>query len=271
MTRLTKGLPAVTLLAAATAFAHLAWAPAAFAQAAPAVQGPALPKLVLEPEAEAALNRMGASLRALGAFQVTADYTSETVYPGNHKLMSVGRAVFTVQFPDRMTVDMRSGLAERRVYYNGQQMTVVAPRIGRYVSFPVAGSVSDVLAAAYEDYGLEFPLQDLFRWGAPGSDVVRPTAGYRLGDTMIGDRKAVHYAYAQPGVDFQVWLDETGPQTLPLMMVITNTEHPAQPQYVARYTWNQAPAIDGSTFTFQPGPNDRAIDIGAAKAALKSK
>ncbi len=233
------------------------------AQTAPtAVQGPALPQLRLEPEAEAALNRMGASLRAMKSFEVASDYTAERVYPGNHKLMSIGNSTFTVQFPDRMRVDMRSGLTHRRVHYDGQRMTVSAPNAGRYIVVPASGKVADVLASAYENYGLEFPLQDLFRWGDPSSGVTRPTAGYRLGETMLGDRRVVHYAFTQPGVDFQVWLDETGAQTLPLKMVITNTEHPAQPQFTARYSWNQAPAIDAGTFTFTPGPADKPIAIG---------
>lgn len=242
------------------------------AQTAPATTtGPQMPKLVLEPEAEAALNRMGASLRAMKSFEVSSDITSERVYPGNHKIMSLGRSTFTVQFPDRLALDIQSDLAHRRIYYDGKRMTVVAPKVARYVAFPVSGSIADVLAAAYEDYGLEFPLQDLFRWGDPSSTVARPTAGYRLGETMFGDRKVVHYAFTQPGVDFQIWLDETGAQTLPLKMVITNTEQPAQPQFTARYRWNQAPEIGPDSFTFTPGPNDRAIDFGTAKAAMSTK
>lgn len=250
------------------AIAGLLAAAPAIAQTAPSGAGPAAPKLVLEPEAEAALARMGASLRAMKSFEATADFSVERVYPGNHKIMSLGRSVYTVQFPDRIRVDMQSELSHRRIYYDGARMTVTAPKAGKYVTFPVTGSVSDVLAAAYEDYGLEFPLQDLFRWGDPSSTVARPTAGVRIGETMFNGRRVVHYGFVQPGVDFQVWLDETGTQTLPLKMVITNTEHPAQPQFIARYSWNQAPEIGADTFTFTPSPNDRLIDFGTAKAAL---
>lgn len=250
------------------AIAGLLVAAPATAQSAPTGVGPATPKLVLEPEAEAALARMGASLRAMKSFEATADFSVERVYPGNHKIMSLGRSVYTVQFPDRIRVDMQSELSHRRIYYDGSRMTVTAPKAGKYVTFPVSGSVGDVLAAAYEDYGLEFPLQDLFRWGDPSSTVARPTAGVRIGETMFNGRRVVHYGFVQPGVDFQVWLDETGTQTLPLKMVITNTEHPAQPQFIARYSWNQAPEIGVDTFTFTPSPNDKLIDFGTAKAAL---
>lgn len=235
---------------------------------APATTGPQLPKLVLEPEAEAALNRMGASLRALARFEAVTDFSFERVYPGNHKIMTTGRTTYTVQQPDRMVIDTQGADTHRRLYYNGKAMTLVGVKSSRYVTFPMTGNIGDVLGAASRDYGLDFPLQDLFRWGDPSSNVVRPTAGYRLGEALVNGRRAVHYAFTQPGVDFQVWLDENGAQALPVKMVITDTESPAQPQFIAHYSWNQAPAVTADSFTFRPGPNDRLIDFGTAKAVL---
>jgi hypothetical protein len=252
----------------AAALGLLASVPATAQTAPSAPMGPAVPKLVLEPEAEAALNRMGATLRAMNSFEVVSNFSFERVYPGNHKLMSTGRSTYVVQQPDRLAIDIESADTHRRVMYNGKVMTVAAVKAGRYVTFPISGRVADVLAAASEDYGIEFPLQDLFRWGDPSSNVVRPTAGYRIGDALVNGRRAVQYAFTQPGVDFQVWLDENGTQALPLKMVITNTEVPAQPQFVAHYNWNQAPAVTADTFTFKPGPNDKLVDFGTAKAAL---
>lgn len=255
--------------AAGCAIAVLLGAGPAAAQQAPAAPvGPEMPKLVLEPEAEQALYRMGATLRALSRFEAVSDFSLERVYPGNHKLMSTGRTTYVVQGPDKMAVDMENGTFHRRLLYNGKAMTLHAVKAGRFVTFPMQGSIGDVLAAAAEDYGLEFPLQDLFRWGDPSSTVVRPTAGYRLGEALVNGRMAVHYAFTQGGVDFQVWPDETGNQALPVKMVITDTETPAQPQFIAHYRWNQAPTVTADTFTFKPGPNDKLVDFGTAKAVL---
>lgn len=258
-------------LAGASALALFVAAPLIAGQATAETTGPTAPALVLEPEAEAALNRMGASLRGMKSFEVISDATTETVYPGNHKLQSMVRTTYTVQMPDRMVVDIRGDDTHRRIYYDGKKMAVVGVKAGKYVTFPVTGTLSEVMASAYDNFGIDFPLQDLFRWGDPSSDVVRPTAGYRIGDAMIGDQKVVHYAFTQPGVDFQVWLDETGTQALPRKLVITNTETPSQPQYVAYFRWNQAPGIAANAFTFKPGPNDTLIDFGTAKSAAAAK
>lgn len=249
-------------LAGAAALALLAATPALAQSAA----GPTVPAETLDADAEAALNRMGAALRALKSFEVHSEATTETVYEGNHKIQSLARTTYTVQFPDQMMVDMVTDTAHRRFYYNGKAMTVVGMKIGKYVTFPVSGSVSDVLAAAYDDYGINFPLQDLFRWGDPSSNVVRPTSGFRVGSSMIGDTAVTHYAFRQPGVDFQLWIED-GVQALPRKLVITNMESPAQPQYVAHFTWNRTPQLTPASFTFTPRPGDQLVDFGTAKAA----
>lgn len=256
------GAGVAALLLSTSAQAQLSAPPAS---APPASSAPAArPADVLDPDAAEALNRMGAALRALDRFEVRADATIETVYEGGHKLQSLSRTTYTVQRPDRMLVDMKGDTTHRRFYYDGKTMTVVGMKIGKYVQFPLSGSIAEVLSRAYSEFGIDFPLQDLFRWGDPSSTVAPPVAGFRVGDAMIGDTKVSQYFFRQPGVDFQIWLED-GTQALPRKMVITNTENPAQPQYVAYFTWNQAPAITDESFTFTPRPGDSKVDIAAVK------
>jgi hypothetical protein len=258
------------MLAGAAALALLAAAPAAAQTTAAPAAGPMAGTATLDAEAEAALNRMGAALRGMNSFEVRSDATTETVYDGSHKIMSRAVTTYNVQRPDRMTVDMQTETGHRRVYYNGKVMTVVGMKIGKYVTFPVSGPIGQVLERAASDFGIEFPLQDLFRWGDPSSNVVRPTSGFRVGASMVDGVAVTQYAFRQPGVDFQVWLED-GVQALPRKLVITNTESPAQPQYVATFSWNRAPNLSADTFTFTPRPGDKLVDFGTAKAAQAVK
>jgi hypothetical protein len=250
-------------LAGAALLALLAAAPALAQTAAPAAA-------TLDADAEAALNRMGAALRGMNSFEVRSDATTETVYDGNHKIMSRASTTYSVQMPDRMTVDMQTDTSHRRIYYNGKVMSVVGMKIGKYVTFPVTGTVSQVLERGSSDFGIDFPLQDLFRWGGPSSTVVRPTSGFRVGGSTIDGVAVTQYAFRQPGVDFQIWLED-GVQALPRKLVITDMESPAQPQYVATFTWNRAPTFSADAFTFTPRPGDKLVDFGTAKAAQAVK
>jgi hypothetical protein len=256
------------LLSFAAALALVAAVPAVAQTSATAA--PAASANVLDTDAEAALTRMGAALRAMKSFEVRADATTETVFDGSHKIMSRTATTYSVQQPDRMTVDMQTDTGHRRVYYNGKVMTVVGLKIGKYVTFPVSGTNSEVLAKADQQFGINFPLQDLFRWGDPSSTVVRPTAGFRVGASTIDGVAVTQYAFRQPGVDFQIWLED-GVQPLPRKLVITDTETPAQPQYVATFTWNRTPTLSADSFTFTPRPGDTLVDFGTAKAAAAVK
>lgn len=252
------------LLAAGTATLLLVAAPV-LAQTS-AATAPAL-----APDAAAALDRMGAYLRQLKTFEVRSDATTEDVYENGQKLQFLARTTYLVQGPDKMQVDLQSDTGHRKIYYDGKTMSLVGVKVKKYVKFAVSGTVAAVLTRAADDYGIEFPLRDLFLWGSETSNVVPPTSGFLVGPAMIGDTPVQQYAFRQPGVDFQIWLTP-GDKPLPRKMVITNTEVPQQPQYVAYFTWNTAPAVKPADFSFTPGVDYTLVDFGtAAEAAAATK
>lgn len=224
-----------------------------------AIMGPAVaaqpavpaPGTVPEPAAIAALDRMGAYLRTLTTWEVRADATTEDVFDNGQKLQFLQRTTYTVALPNRMKVDIVGDRFHRQVWLDGRTMTVAGLGVKKYTQIPVTAPVADVVRIAADDYGITLPLLDLFLWGSPDSAVQKPSSGFRVGDARIGDVAVGHYAFRQPGVDFQLWIEE-GERPLPRKMVITNTENPAQPQYVAYFTWNLAPAIRADSFTFNP-------------------
>ena len=254
------GLAALLATAALPAAAQTAGA------ASPIAATPAMAAGVLEPEAAAALDRMGAHLRSLKAFDVVSTGTTESVYANGQKLQFLQRTHYTVRFPNQMTVEIKTDRQNRRVYFDGKALTIVAPNAKLYTTLPFTGTVGEVLTKAYDDWGVDFPLQDLFRWGESTSTAEKPSEGLKIGAARIGEHQTTHYAFRQTGVDFQIWIDE-GDKPLPRKLVITNTESPAQPQYVAYFQWDVAPKIAANAFAFVPPKDFKRIDIGAGAAA----
>ena len=241
-------------------------APALSQAAASAAPTPLPRPAVLDPEAAAALDRMGAFLRTLRTFEVTSNNTTETVYANGQKLQFLQRTTYTIGGPEKMVVDIRTDRQHRRVYYDGRVLTFSAPNAKVYTQFGVTGGIAEVLGRAYEDWGIEFPLQDLFRWGDPSSNAVIPSDGTKVGAAQIGEYKTDHFAFRQPGVDFQIWIEQ-GDKPLPRKLVITNTEDDAQPQFVAYFIWDLEPKIAPGAFAFKPGKDDKRIDVSAGAAA----
>ncbi len=221
----------------------------------------------LDADAAAALDRMGAHLRTLQRFEVTSESRVEKSFENSPTLEFRQDARFLVQMPDSMAVDLTTDRTHRKVFYDGKQMTIVGMTAAKYISVPMQGSISDVLTRAYNELGLDFPLQDLFRWGSAAAVVDKPTAGFRVGDSMVRGQKAGHYAFRMPDVDFQIWLAE-GSEPLPLRMVITRRDIPGL-RYSTDILWNLRPTIGASSFRYQPRPGDQAIDIAQVKAAVR--
>ena len=129
--------------------------------------------------------------------------------------------------------------ANRVKYY----ATVAAP--------PTIGALADALD---EQYGLNLPLEDLFRWGGPQSKDSTITSAMVIGPSQVGGVTCGHYAFRQDGLDWQVWI-QMGDYPLPRKLVLTTLTDEARPQYVATFTWNLAPSFNEAAFSVVP-PKD---------------
>jgi hypothetical protein len=251
------GLAAAAMPTAAYA-AQAAAAPVAAPQAAD-VKGP-------EPEALAALGRMGAALRNLKSFEVVSDGTMEGIYENGQKLHMQARTTYLIQLPNNMRVDLQSDMRSTSIIYDGKAMTVVGAKARKFVRFPMSDSVGAVFERLEDDYGITLPLRELFLWGSEMSDAEAPYAGFKVGDSMIGDMTLEHYAFRNKSIDWQIWLDKS--QTpLPRKLVVTRTDLPQQPQFVAYLSWNTAPKIKADAFSWTPQPDYQLVDFGTAALA----
>lgn len=249
------------LLAAALAGAT---APGVALAAAPAKAAPAAAP-ALEPQAAAALDRMGAYLRSLKSFDVHVESASDVILNSGQRIQTERTIDYAVETPNRLAARIEGPRGVVNATYDGVAFTV-AGADGYYAQAPMTGSISTLLSKAYTAYGIDFPLQDLFRWGDPSSVTAKPTEGFRVGTAKVGGVATDHYAFRQPGVDFQVWIDQ-GDKPLPRKMVITSLTDAAQPQYVAVMSWNLTPRRTDGQFTFKPGPDARKIRFRDEPAA----
>src|SRR6185369_11420108 len=88
----------------------------------------------VEPGAMEALNRMGAYLRSLKDFQVTADVTTEIVLDTGEKLQSSQTTNLLASSPNKLLVDVNGDDKSRLFLYNGKTFTLFARRAGFYAT-----------------------------------------------------------------------------------------------------------------------------------------
>lgn len=84
--------------------------------------------------------------------------------------------------------------------------------------------------------GVPILLTDLFYWGTDRQPTDHIEGAIVVGPGRIHGQDCTHYAYRQAEIDWQLCITD-GEQRLPLKRVITITNLPEQPEYIAWIRW----------------------------------
>jgi hypothetical protein len=227
---------------------------------------PAASASKVDPDAMAALDKMGAELRSHNNFDVKADITHEDVLGDGQKLQYAGTVEVEARRPDRFKMSVVSDLRDREIYYDGKTVTVFSPRLGYYATVDAPPTIAQTLKVATDKYGIELPLADLFTWGTDPSLAARVKSAFFVRPEHINGQVCNHYAFRQEKVDWQIWIQQDGP-ALPCKLVITNRVDPSTPQYTSVMHWSFPTTIADDTFTFAPPENAHKIVMATLVAA----
>jgi hypothetical protein len=210
----------------------------------------------MDPASLSALAAMGAYLRTLTAFQISSETTLDEVLDDGQKVQYDGHVELLIRRPE-----ITSDRQQRMLFYDGKSFTLWARRMNYYATAPAPPTLAEFHERLLTKYGIELPLSDLFYWGREGHDSSDLTAAIDVGPSQIGGVSCEHYAFRQPGVDWQVWIQQ-GSYPLPRKLVITTTDDPSRPQYSSVMAWNLAPSFNDAAFMFEPSAEVHKITLG---------
>jgi hypothetical protein len=234
------------------------------AQAAPAQQATA-PTPAVDPEAMAALRRMGAYLRTLQSFEVQTNTTIDVVMEDDgQKLQFDGAGLYRVRRPNAFFIEQRTDRRHRQYIYDGTTFTVYSPRMHYYAQVAAPGTIIETINMAEERYNVFLPLTDLFYWGTPEDESEDITSAQRIGFARVGGVETDQYAFQQGDIDWQVWI-QRGDRPLPLKMVLTSRHIEGDPQFSSVLRWNLNPRFEAAAFRFTPNAEARRIQIAASE------
>ncbi len=223
----------------------------------------------IDPQAIAALGRMGAFLRQQRSFVVRTEGQSDYVLANGQKVTRSSRGNLRVRRPDRLRAELVSDNKDREFFYDGRRFTIFSPNVGFYATLAAPRTINDLADLLQTRYGLELPLVDLFRWGSDRADFNEITAARYIGPTTIDGVAVDQYAFRQPGVDWQIWI-QRGPQPLPRRLVLTTTDDPARPEHAIELTWNLGATFDERIFVFQPPEDAKRIAIADVESLRRN-
>ncbi len=114
------------------------------------------------------------------------------------------------------------------------------------------------------DAGVELPLIDVLYQGTAGTLTEGVRTGILVGESSIDGVDCDHLAFRQAAIDWQLWVEKE--RALPRKVLITTRYEVGEPQWQATLDWNLAPAIDASTFVFQPPAGSTEVKFSQASA-----
>jgi hypothetical protein len=225
-----------------------------------------LPAQDKAPEAMNALNYMGTYLRTLKDFQVQAVVTTEDVLTDGQKVQFGSTTNILAQLPTELRVSVEGEQKSRLFLYDGSNFTLYARRVGYYATVPAPNTIGKLIDVVSEKYDIQIPLLDLFLWGGPKAGTDEITSADDFGPGVVDGVTCEHYAFRQPGLDWQVWI-QLGDHPLPRKLVLTTTTDEARPQHTSVLTWNLAPSYSDDAFVFDPPADAHKIVFAEVKDA----
>lgn len=228
----------------------------AFAQAE---GGPAV-----EPEAVAALARMGRYLQTLKTFSVKGVASNEEVLAQGLKVRHDTVSTMEVSRPDHVRAEQTSDRRHRQIVYDGQTFSVYSKSSGYYAQAPATATIQQLGGKLQADYAVDLPLLDLFAWADDQAEKPALQMARVVGLSTIRGIACDQYVFRQGERDWQVWI-QRGAQPLPRRVVVTATGADARPQLVADYDWTLNPPLAAATFKFTPPPGAVSVPLQRVK------
>jgi hypothetical protein len=224
---------------------------------------PEAPTRVLDPRADEILREMSGFLASTPRFAFEAEESFDEIPSGEPRVLLTNLRRVAVERPNRFAADAEGDSLSRSVWFDGKAVATYDRAHNTYATIPAAGSIDAALDMLTDEYGVEVPLADLL-YSDPYS-VLTEAATYSkyLGIHRAAGVPCHHLVFAQPTIEWQIWID-AGDQPLPRKMVITYVREPGEPQYLAAISrWSLSPTFPDSLFRFETPEGAERIDAAA--------
>jgi len=216
----------------------------------------------IEPEADEILKQMGDYLKSVNEFIMSADTSFDIVLDSGQKIQDSATVTAAVRKPNRFQSISNSGDSLKRFWFDGSTVTIFNPKFNFYAVTEVPDSIDKAIEVITTKYNFSAPLSD-FALDDPYQEVIdNVESGFYVGMDNIGGILCHHLAFSQPGIDWQIWIQDNPKRPLPRKVVITYNDFPKAPQYTAYlHGWNMSPILSDDLFTFNAPEKAVKIDF----------
>ena len=184
----------------------------------------------------------------LSGFSADAFVSDERIMADDLKLSALRTGSLKVQRPDNFFFESQGLMRDQAFYFDGEQLGILANRLGLAVELPVPGDIEAALDTLTVALGAELPARDLVSADlyTPLIEPVQESAA--LGVVEINGIDCRQLAFRTDEVDWQIWIAE-GDRPLPCRYTITSKWVYAAPQFTVSFSnWQINPSFPDADF-----------------------
>ena len=212
----------------------------------------------VDPAATKILKKMTDYLGGLKQFSVHTRNNLEDLLESGHRVDFQISADVTIRRPNKLHAERKGDQVDQTFYYDGKTLTLHNPSDRVYATEPAPGTIEEMLDYVRESLGLIVPVADLVYRNAYPLLMQEVSMAVVIGKATIEGVRCDHLLFSRPGVDFQVWVADSGPP-LPYKYIVTDTGLFSWMSIsTVMSNWNTKPSLDDARFTFVP-PEDASL------------
>ncbi|HUN44565.1 MAG TPA: DUF2092 domain-containing protein [Acetobacteraceae bacterium] len=219
----------------------------------------------IAPAARKAVEAMGQTLAA-GGFSFREQTIREYVDATEQPLHIFHTAEVTVRRPDRLDVDAAGDDGKTRIAFDGKTLVLYSVNANRYASLTVPGPIEQMLKAASEKMGMDFPLADFLAEKPAAAFLAGVSYGRVVGTASVDGVPCLHIFFMQPpGIELELWT-EANDHALPRRLIVTYRSLPGEPRFIATMSdWKLGITPPDGAFEFQVPANATRVGIEQEK------
>jgi hypothetical protein len=192
----------------------------------------------IEPQADSILRAMSATLAGARSLSYETKGTVEVALETGQIVQYSGHRKIRMRRPNKLAMDVKGALGERRAWYNGRVLSVLNVTDKLTAQLKVPANVDDMLDFVLERFDMTIPLSDVLYTNPYKVLTENVKTGEYVGTSQIEGHDCHHLVFQQEWIQWQVWID-AGDVPVPRKVVITDLGGEGKLQFSAVLTaWN---------------------------------
>lgn len=213
----------------------------------------------VDPAATKILQQMSDYLGNLQQFSVQTQNTLEDLLEFGNRVDYEVSAAVVVSRPDRLRAERKGDMVDQIFFYDGKTLTLYNPSDKVYAIEQAPGTIEEMFDYTREKLGLIIPVADLVYRNTFPLLMQDVTLAIVIGKSVIGNVTCNHLLFSRPGVDFQIWVADSG-TPLPYKYVVTDTGTPERLSIsTVMSDWNVTLTVEDDQFSFDAPKEAKSI------------